>query len=254
MLRRSRQVLIAVLAELGVSALFGAITFLGAFAHDLGSPRATIEGTLSRSVWLGFLVLAGAVAARLWLGLSPAAKANPAGYGYQQPSYGRPYPGQPLYPQQQSGFSSGTAAVPAGSQAPSSPSPALSIPTPVTGWPLVPPPPMPEPLVVPVAEATIVVSRVDVPVELPENLPSNGELAGNPPPNGELTQKLSAYPAAEPTTLLKPVVDEPSEPTDAPPTASTDAPTDPPVAASDESATQQTQRGQDPHSEARVKR
>ncbi|MDT5028211.1 MAG: hypothetical protein QOE61_4637, partial [Micromonosporaceae bacterium] len=39
MLRRSRQVLIAVLAELGVSALFGAITFLGAFAHDLGSPR-----------------------------------------------------------------------------------------------------------------------------------------------------------------------------------------------------------------------
>jgi hypothetical protein len=215
---------------------------------------------LSRIIWLGFLVLAGAVAGRLWLGLYPAAKANAAGYGYQQPSYGRPYPGQPLYPQQQTGFSAGTAAVPTGSQAPSSPSPALSVPTPVTGWPLVPPPPMPEPLVVPIAEPTIVVSRVDLPRDLPENLPSNGELAGNPPPNGELTQKLPARspatsldvtePSAEPTRFLEPVADEPSETTDgppptstdAPPKDSTDAPTDPPVASSDESATQHIQR------------
>ena len=69
--------MITVLVELSVSALFGAITYLGAFAHDLSSVRATIEGLLGRSVWLGFLVIAGMLLARVWRGLYPPAKPRP---------------------------------------------------------------------------------------------------------------------------------------------------------------------------------
>ncbi len=97
MVLRARLIAIAVLIEFGVSALFGAITFLGAFAHDLTSTRATIDGLLERGVWLTFLVLACVLAARVWLGLFAAPRRGayaPIG----QPSYGRPYPGQPVYP------------------------------------------------------------------------------------------------------------------------------------------------------------
>ena len=48
---------------------------------------------------------------------------------------------------------------------------------------------MPEPLVVRMAEPTVVMSMVDVPDELPDD----------PPSNGELTQKLPAAPATAPT-------------------------------------------------------
>ncbi len=151
MIRRARLVLIVVLSELGVSALFGAITFLGGFAHDLSSARNTIENTLWRAIWLAFLVLAGVIAVRLWMGLYPSAKPGPGTYGgYGQPSYGRPYPGQPLYPQDVPNYPAGAAAVPG---QPNSPA-ALSQPIPVTGWPIVPPPPRPEPLVVPTGDLT----------------------------------------------------------------------------------------------------
>jgi hypothetical protein len=152
MLRRTRLILIAVVSELGVSAVFGALTFFGAFAHDLTSPRAILEGTLWRIVWLGFLGLACWVASRLWLGLYPMPKLGKASHGPNtRPAYGQPYPGQPLYPQ---------------------PAPGLADSMPVTGWPLVPPPPMPEPLVLPTAEPTVRISRPTI-----EN-------------SGELTQKV----------------------------------------------------------------
>lgn len=168
MARRAKAIVIAVLAEYGVSAFFGAITFLGGFAYDLRSPRATIEGLLERIVWLGLLVLACVIAVRVWLGLFPAAKAPtyPAGY---RPTYGRPYPGQPLIPQpgQQSTGGSPTVQV--------SPEPASE-----GGWPVVPPPPMPEPLVLD-ADPTM---RLTTPAQL---------LAG------EETQVVPP-PAAEPPT------------------------------------------------------
>jgi hypothetical protein len=135
-LRRARAVLITVFAELCVSAVFGAVTYLGAFAHDLNSVRATIEGLLFRSVWLGFLVLACILLARVWRGLYPAPKPRPAGFpAYGQPTYGRPYPGQPLYPQ--------------GTYQPSTDEYLESVdPFAETGWPVVPPPPRPAALMV----------------------------------------------------------------------------------------------------------
>jgi hypothetical protein len=148
MLRRTRPILITVGVQLGVSALFGAITFLGAFAHDVStSVRATIEDTLLRVVWLGFLVLACVVVVRVWMGLFPAPRPQPAGY-YATPTYGRPYPGQPMYAQ------------------PSVPTyqPGTATPGPVsTGWPVVPPPPRPEPLVM---EADLTVQMEPVPPEV----------------------------------------------------------------------------------------
>jgi hypothetical protein len=165
MLRRTRLILIAVVSELGVSAVFGALTFLGAFAHDLPSPRAILEGTLWRIVWLGFLGLACWVTSRLWLGLYPLPKPGTGSYGTRaRPAYGQPYPGQPLYPQ---------------------PAPDLADSTPVTGWPLVPPPPMPEPLVLPTAEPTVRISRATiessgVPTQKVPPLPEETEIPTGP--------------------------------------------------------------------------
>lgn len=141
MVRRSKAVLITVLAELAVSAFFGLVTFLGAFANDLASARATVEGLLWRSVWLAFLIFACIVAVRLWLGLYPAAKAGPVGYPatYRQPTYGSPYPGQPMYPQ---------ATFTPGSAQPSYTPHETVLDS--SGWPVVPPPPVPGPLVLPV--------------------------------------------------------------------------------------------------------
>jgi hypothetical protein len=143
LLRHSRPILITVGVQLAVSALFGAITFLGAFAYDVAtSVRATIEDTLLRVVWLAFLVLACIAVTRVWLGLFPPSRPQPAGY-YAQPSYGRPYPGQPMY---------------------APPSPPVS-----TSWPVVPPPPRPQPLVVE-PDATIRVAPAEVGEDVTQKL------------------------------------------------------------------------------------
>ena len=146
MIPRTRLAMIIVLCEYAVSAVFGAITYLGAFAYDLRSPRATVEGLLSRSVWLAFFVLGSILAARVWLGLFPAA-AKPAGYpGYGQPTYGRPYPGQPMYPQPR------TATPPSAVIAPTMGLPLVTDGVEryedddESGWPAVPAPPQPMPV------------------------------------------------------------------------------------------------------------
>lgn len=72
MVPRYRLVLAGAFVQYGISALFGLITFIGAFIEELPAARATLEGLLGRSVWLGLLVLGGAVLARLWTGLFPA--------------------------------------------------------------------------------------------------------------------------------------------------------------------------------------
>jgi hypothetical protein len=170
MLRRSKAILIAVLAELGVSALFGAITFLGAFASDLGSARATVEGLLWRSVWLGFLVVACIVALRLYQGLYPAPKPQTqpsAGFQpYRPPTYGSPYPGQPMYPQPT--YAPGTAAPSYG--------PSETI-TDNAGWPIIPPPPQPAPLIVASSEPTtrIAPQTVDIGGDATQKVPEPPE-------------------------------------------------------------------------------
>ena len=72
MVARYRLILLAACIEYGVSAVFGLATFLGAFADDLPSARAALEGLLARAVWLGFLSLGAFVLARLYVGLVPA--------------------------------------------------------------------------------------------------------------------------------------------------------------------------------------
>jgi hypothetical protein len=95
MVARSKLVLLGVLIEYGVSALFGAITFLGAFAHGLYSARLTVEGTLERAVWLAFLVLVCVISVRLQLRLYPRPTPQTYADPYLPTTYGRPYPGQP---------------------------------------------------------------------------------------------------------------------------------------------------------------
>jgi hypothetical protein len=95
-LRQSRVILLAALTEYGVSAFFGVITYLGAFAEGLFSVRATFDGLLSRAVWLAFLTIAVTAVYRVYRALyPPAPKIN---YSYGPTVYGRPYPGQPSYP------------------------------------------------------------------------------------------------------------------------------------------------------------
>jgi hypothetical protein len=140
MVARTRLVVLTVVAQYAVSAVFGAVTFLGAFAYDLRSARATLEGLLERGVWLGLLIVLGSVATRVWLGLFPPPKPRPVSYPrVSEPVYGMPYPGQPTYPQP---------TYQPGAQAVYTPGTVAPVSEGASGWPRVPPPPMPEPIVV----------------------------------------------------------------------------------------------------------
>jgi hypothetical protein len=137
--RRARTIMITALVELAVNAVFAAVTFLGAFAFDLASSgRATVEGLLFRGVWLGFLVVVSVLAIRIWLGLYPAAKPTANYSGFSASTYGKPYPGQPLYPQ---------ATYQPGAAQPMYPTAVADAVTDAgSSWPVVPPPPMPVPV------------------------------------------------------------------------------------------------------------
>jgi hypothetical protein len=144
MIPRSKLVVLGVAIEYGVSALFGVITFLGAFAHGLSSARETLEGTLERGVWLAFLVLACVIALRLQLRLYPPTPRRPAyADAYLPTTYGKPYPGQPLYPQSYPTRTNGSAATVVASGAVPPTDPFDDAATSGSGWPAVPPPPMP---------------------------------------------------------------------------------------------------------------
>jgi hypothetical protein len=166
MVTRSKLVVLGVIIEYGVSALFGVISFLGAFAQGLNSVRATLEGTLERGVWLAFLVLACVIAARLQMRLYPRPKPQPvAEPSYLPTSYGQPYPGQPLYPQsypaqRRNGVVRAAVAEPI--------DPFEAAVTSGSGWPAVPPPPMPSPLLIDPDPTT----RLELPV------PVTAELSG----------------------------------------------------------------------------
>jgi hypothetical protein len=188
MVPRTRLVVLGALSEYGVSAVFGAITFLGAFAYDLRSVRATLEGLLERGVWLGLLVVLGSVILRVWLGLFPPPKPRPVSYPrYSEPMYGMPYPGQPTYPQ--------TTYRP-GSQPVYSPGPVAPVSDGASGWPSIPPPPMPTPVVVE-PDPTM---RLHVPTQ---ELPTAGEPASVEP--------VTAAPAADAGADATQVVPAPAD-------------------------------------------
>jgi hypothetical protein len=156
-------VVLGVTIEYGVSALFGVISFLGAFGQGLNSVRATLEGTLERGVWLAFLVLACVIAVRLQMRLYPPA--TPQRYvepAYLPATYGQPYPGQPLYPQaypsqRRNGVTLAIA---------EPTDPFESVVTSGSGWPAVPPPPMPSPLLIDPDPTT----RIELPVPVTAQL------------------------------------------------------------------------------------
>lgn len=209
MVRRTRPILMTVCVELGVSAFFGFITFLGAFANDLSSARATAEGLARRSVWLGFLVLACIVVVRVWMGLYPAPKPRPAGYlPYAQPTYGRPYPGQPMYPQPT--YRPGIAEPDYAR--------AVAETTPETGWPVVPPPPTPAPLVVPTAEPTMHIPpfTVEMGGDATQKVPLPSEPGDPPLPSEAADVPLPFEPGDVPQPSEAGDARLPSEPGDAP--------------------------------------
>ncbi len=130
-LPQARTILLAALGSYGFSAVFGVVTYLGAFAGSLFSVRQTFDGLLWRTVWLCFLAIAGIAVYRIYHTLFPSAPAK-AGYSYGPTVYGRPYPGQPMYPQPT--YQPG-AAEPRYDR----PKEEFDVPTAETGWPVVPP-------------------------------------------------------------------------------------------------------------------
>lgn len=106
-LPQARTLLQVALAEYAVSGFFGVITYLGAFAEDVFAIRATVNGLISRAVWLAFLAIATMAVYRVYRALYPPVPHPP--YGYGPPVYGQPYPGQPVYPQP-GAYSTGSAA------------------------------------------------------------------------------------------------------------------------------------------------
>ena len=203
MVQRTRLVLLTALSQYAASGFFGVLTFLGAFAYDLRSPRAVIEGVLTRGVWLGFLVLGGLVLYRIWRGLFPPPPPRPRAYGgYAPTTYGKPYPGQPMYPQP---------TTPAAGPSPTG----QTSPTP-TGWPEVPPPPMPAPVTIepdPTTRLTPVAAEPDLTTRL-------SPVSGGSP--ADATTQLPAQPAPPETetggdaTQVVPAPEERSESTTQP--------------------------------------
>jgi hypothetical protein len=132
-LPQARTILLAALGSYAFSAVFGVITYLGAFAGSLFSVRDTFDGLLRRSVWLCFLAIAGMAVYRVYHAMFPAPPAK-ATYSYGPTVYGRPYPGQPMYPQP---------TYQPGSTEPRYEEPhetaAFEGPTAESGWPVVPP-------------------------------------------------------------------------------------------------------------------
>jgi hypothetical protein len=183
MLHRTRLVLLVALGEYGVSAFFGALTFLGAFAYDLRSPRAVIEGVLLRGVWLGFLVVGGMVLYRLWRGLfPPPPPPSPVYGGYAPRTYGKPYPGQPMYPQP------GTPTSPTGPGQPGATR--ADDQSAAAGWPEVPPPPMPAPVTIE-PDPTTRLTPVPVEPDTPASAEATSQLSAQPQPpdaGGDATQ------------------------------------------------------------------
>ena len=132
-LPQARTILLGALGSYAFSALFGVITYLGAFAGGLFSVRATFDGLLWRTVWLCFLAIAGMAVYRVYQAMYPAPPPKTA-YSYGPTVYGRPYPGQPMYPQPT--YQPGTAE-PRYQQ--SKDTTGFEAPTAETGWPAVPP-------------------------------------------------------------------------------------------------------------------
>lgn len=95
-LPQARTILQVALIEYAVSGFFGVITYLGAFAEGVFSVRSTVNGLISRAVWLAFLAIAAVAVYRVYRALFPPMPRLP--YGYGPPVYGQPYPGQPTYP------------------------------------------------------------------------------------------------------------------------------------------------------------
>jgi hypothetical protein len=95
-LPQARLILLVALGEYAVSAFFGVITYLGAFAEGVFSVRSTFNGLLGRAVWLAFLTIAITVVYRVYRAMYPPPAR--AAYSYGPTVYGRPYPGQPTYP------------------------------------------------------------------------------------------------------------------------------------------------------------
>ena len=173
-LGRARLITLVAVIEYGVSAFFGSVTFLGAFAYDLSSLRATLEGVLFRLTWGALLALAGLVTLRVWLGTFYNPKPRPVQYLDYPATYGQPYPGQPIYP---------TATFAPGSAAPVIPAPVDPTSGGASGWPAVPPPPMPAP---PALEPDLT-QRVPLPapVQPPMSQPPTPEPSAAEPPTPE---------------------------------------------------------------------
>jgi hypothetical protein len=110
---RARLVTLGVLIEYGVSAFFGVVTYVAAFADDISSnasARFVFERLLQRTVWLALFAIAAFLVVRAWTGLYGLPRGLPR---LTWPE--RPHPTTPAAPPQTS------------------------------GWPDVPPPPMPNP-------------------------------------------------------------------------------------------------------------
>jgi hypothetical protein len=137
-LPRSRTILLVALGEYALSALFGVITYLGAFAHGLFEVRSTFDGLLGRAVWLAFLTIALTAVYRVYRVMFPPPPPTMP-YRYPPTVYGQPYPGQPTYPRPTQYRSASAGVAPAEPTAPTAEVPPAAPPA----SPQVPPPPAP---------------------------------------------------------------------------------------------------------------
>ncbi|GAA1745923.1 hypothetical protein [Luedemannella helvata] len=194
---RAKLITVVALAEYAVSAFFGGLTYIAAFATDMSrvdgpSLGQLFENLLVRTLIAALFALAAFVVFRVWQGryAPPRAPRQPAGY------YGAPTPHQapPGYPAPN--YAPGYAQP--GGQHPAS-----------TGWPQVPPPPAPaHPYAAPPQSAQ---PQSAPPAQVAPQ--EHGPLPGQPSGDSMLTVPVQPYAPEQPKgPVLPPGPTDRSEP------------------------------------------
>jgi hypothetical protein len=195
---RARLITIGAVVEYAVSLVFGALTYITAFANDMSQTNgptlgALFENLVRRTVWAALFGLAAFVLVRIWQGLYAAPRAPKAPPGY----YGTPMPQQapPGYP----GATYAPGYAQPGQQYPAS-----------TGWPQVPPPPAPTPPYgAPGQQPGVPQQQVPQ-----QQVPPQQPYAPQPPVSGAPASGANPYAApVQPPGGLRPGGQDPSGPT-----------------------------------------
>jgi hypothetical protein len=208
-LPRARLFTVVALVEYVVSAFFGGLTYIAAFASDMSRADGPglgqqFENLLRRSVFAVLFALAAYIVFRFW-------QVHHA--GPRAPRLPRTYYGAPTGGQQAPGGYPAQGGYPATTYAPGYAQPGQQYPA-STGWPQVPPPPSPTPPYAPTSPPA-----AETQIVTPQSAPPQPAAPQSGPPQPAAPQSGPPQPAAPQSGPPQPAPPQSAPPQSAPPQA-----------------------------------